>query len=118
MRRLQQRVRQTVQAIAFAPDGRTLASAGNDKFIYLWEQATGKELARFSGHTKAVLCLAFSPDGRLLVSGSADRTVRVWDGPTGKALHTLRSPFSKPPVGLAFTPDGRTLAVASGSRLM
>jgi WD40 repeat protein len=118
MRRLQQKLRQTVQAVAFAPDGRTLASAGNDKFIYLWEQATGKELARLSGHTKAVLCLAFSPDGRLLVSGSADRTVKVWDVPTGKVRYTLRSSFSKPPVGLAFTPDGRTLAAASGSRLM
>jgi WD40 repeat protein len=117
MRRLQQRVRQTVQAVAFAPDGRTLASGGNDRLVYLWEQATGKELARLSGHKGAVLCLAFSPDGRLLVSGSHDRTTLVWDTRTGKLLQTLRWDVAGRPVALAFTPDGRTLAVAAGSRL-
>jgi WD40 repeat protein len=117
MRRLQG-LRQTVQAVAFAPDGRTLASAGNDKLIRLWDPATGKEVTQWTAHKHAVLCLAFSPDGRWLVSGGHDRAIKVREIGTGKVPRTLRWQGGGLPLGLAFTPDGRTLAAALGDRLM
>jgi RNA polymerase sigma factor (sigma-70 family) len=69
-----------VGALAFAPDGRTLAWAGtSDATVRLVEVATGAERQRLAGHRGRVWSLAFSPDGRRLLSGSQDGTALVWD---------------------------------------
>jgi RNA polymerase sigma factor (sigma-70 family) len=68
-----------INATAFSPDGKTLASASADGTIRLWEMATGKERGRFTGHQGLVNALVFSSDGRLLASASEDTTVLVWD---------------------------------------
>lgn len=60
---------------AFAPDGRTLATASADGTIRPWEVATWKVRAEFRGHR--VTALAFGPDGRLF-SGGLDTTVLGW----------------------------------------
>jgi WD40 repeat protein len=67
-----------VLALAFSPDGGTLAVAVN-RVVQLWDVATGKRLARLEEHQGKVKCLAFSPDGTRLASGSYDQTVRLWD---------------------------------------
>jgi WD40 repeat protein len=66
-------------AIAFAPDGRALATGDQDGVVSLWERATGRRRCRFAGHGSSVASLSFSRDGRLLASGSHDRTLLVWD---------------------------------------
>jgi hypothetical protein len=71
-----------VLAITFRPDGRRLATAGDDKTVRVWDAQSGKEVATLRGHEEAVRAVAFSRDGKRLASASADKTVRLWGTPT------------------------------------
>ena len=83
---LKQEDRRRVISLAFAPDGKTLATAVGNRpgterepgLIVLWDMTTGQRRLTLTGHTNEVLSVAFSPDGNLLASGSGDRTVRLW----------------------------------------
>ena len=67
-----------INALAFSADGRTLATAGVDRCIRLWDLATAKELASTKGDLW-LKSVAFSPDGRWLAYAGADETVRLLD---------------------------------------
>ena len=67
-----------VNSLAFAPDGRTLASGSWDGTVRLWEVLTGKERP-IQNHPNGACAVAFSPDGRLLASGGSGGMVWLWD---------------------------------------
>ncbi len=102
----------SVLSVAFAPDGKTLASASSDRTVKLWDRATGTNLATLKGHEDRVLSVAFAPDGETLASASDDRTVKLWDRATGANLATLKG-HEASVSSVAFAPDGKTLASAS-----
>ena len=101
-----------VQSVAFSPDGGTLASAGWDNTVRLWDVATGEELMTLTRHGDSVLSVAFSPDGSMLACGSSDDTIRLWDVVTGKELMTLTG-HGTDVQSVAFSPDGSMLASGS-----
>lgn len=81
-----------VTAVAFAPDGRRLASASKDYTLRLWELPAGTGRVLFQGGTDLYeedTDLAVSPDGRWLVSTSVRHGLRVWDAGTGKRKRRL-----------------------------
>lgn len=108
-----------VEAIAYAPDGRTLAGLGTGwdgspfGAVTLWDLGSGRKrpFLRVQGKLDAI---AFSPDGATLATaGADDPAVTLWDVATGR--ERCRLPDHRGPVwAVAFAPDGTTLAAASG----
>jgi WD40 repeat protein/tRNA A-37 threonylcarbamoyl transferase component Bud32 len=68
-----------ITALAFAPDGRRIVSASQDRSVKLWDGSTGREILTLPWATGAAEGIAFSPDGTRLYTASTDGTVRVWD---------------------------------------
>jgi WD40 repeat protein/formylglycine-generating enzyme required for sulfatase activity len=103
---------ETIMSLAFSPDGKTLASASDDRTIKLWVVATGKNTATLGGHTDHVLSVAFSPDGKTLASGSQDETIKLWEIATGNNIATFMG-HKRGVASVVFSPDGRTLVSGS-----
>ncbi|GLY97757.1 serine/threonine-protein kinase [Actinoplanes sp. NBRC 103695] len=99
----------SVQAIAYSPDGATLAAGGLSGRIALIDTSTHTVRKRFVAHTSGTYDLAYSPDGRSLVSSGNDGKVRVWNAATAARVTELDGPSSA--LAAAFSRDGRLLAV-------
>ncbi len=102
-----------VTSVAFSPDGRTVATGGQDGVVRLWDVATGNEIRELTGHTAEVNAVAFSPtDNSLVASASGDGTLRIWNTATGTLRTTLRG-HTAGVLAVAFSPDGTVLASGS-----
>src|SRR5262249_10038403 len=97
-----------VLAVAYAPDGETLAAGGADKLVRLLAVSPGKVRLTLTGHGDVVAGVAWSPDGKPLAPASFDNTVKLWDAAAGKERHTLTG-HKNWVYGVAFAPDGKVV---------
>src|SRR5215469_10417407 len=77
--------RGAVSAVAYAPDGTTLASGGVDGTVRIWDARTGQLQRVLTGHTGAVRAVAYAPDGTTLAT-SGDVTIRIWNPRNGTQI--------------------------------
>jgi WD40 repeat protein len=104
-----------IWSVAFSPDGRTIASAGQDGIVRLWDGKTGMDPLALLVHQDQVNALVFSLDGKILASGSHDRTVKLWAADTGEELACFHG-HTRAVSTLAFAPDGRKIASGSNDQ--
>jgi WD40 repeat protein len=112
-----------VQRLARSPDGRILASGGNNhrataegRCARLWDAISGQPVGELMRHQGPVLGLAFRPDGRYLLTGSHDGTVRLWDAATGQPRGGRPERLAGEVWTVDYAPNGRLILTAGSAR--
>jgi eukaryotic-like serine/threonine-protein kinase len=98
----------SVHAVALSPDGATLATAGSDKIVRLWNAATLVPKMPLEGHMGPIYGLSFHPDGRRLASVGWDHTVRIWNTSAGMQIKSWEA-HTGDVWSVAYSPDGSKL---------
>jgi WD40 repeat protein/serine/threonine protein kinase len=113
------RHRDSVNGLAYSPNGKWLVSGARDRVIKIWHAGTHEEIKPLVGHKDMIYGVAFSPDSKLLIShgllynrvGSGD--LKFWDTATWEEVHPLEAPPDRS-WATAISPDNSYVALASG----
>jgi len=100
-----------IAAVAFSPDGKTLAAASTSGVIQLWDTTNGAAVGNWAD-LQTLICLAFSPDGKTLATASWEGGATLWDVQNASVRTVLRG-HTDAIESIVFSADGRMLATAS-----
>ncbi|MFQ5734094.1 MAG: WD40 repeat domain-containing protein [Planctomycetaceae bacterium] len=111
-----------VRGVAISPDGKLVASGGNDNMVRVWSADDGRLIKELPGHTRHVYNVKFDPSGRFLVSGDLMGVLKQWEVGSWKHVRDLDakvlSKYDKTfradcggIRGMDFSPNGRYLVV-------
>ncbi|WP_168211166.1 nSTAND1 domain-containing NTPase [Actinosynnema sp. ALI-1.44] len=103
-----------VSDVSFGKDG-TLASAGSDQQVILWDTRSKTRRATLTDHPTFLRAVAFSPDGQQMATGGEDANLVLWDANRGQRLATLAG-HTERIRDIKFSPDGRSVATSSNDR--
>lgn len=103
----------SIKTLAWSPDGKRIASGGDDKRVHVWDALTGGNIVVYYAHTDIINALAWSPGSTHIASASDDKTVHVWDASTARKVF-IYTAHSDSVTGVAWSPNG--IRVASSSR--
>ena len=110
-----------VEALAFSPDGKYLAS-GSFQEVSIWDVKSGKLEKKLTGFAHCVVALAFSPDSKKLATGggvpTADGEIKVFEVDTWEQITDIKNGHSDTVFGVAFNPDGTKLATCGADKFI
>ncbi len=101
--------------VEFSRDGKSLLSGGADKFMRLFDVATGKLDKAFEGHTHHVLGVAWKADGSAVASAGADNVIKIWNVETGEQKRTIAN-YTKQVTGIQYIGTGDNMVSSGGDK--
>ncbi|TFK38091.1 WD40-repeat-containing domain protein [Crucibulum laeve] len=102
-----------MNTLAYAPDGQTIATGGDDGKVKVWSTYTGFCFVTFAEHSAPVSSVAFAKQGSVLFTASLDGTVRAYDLIRYRNFRTFTSPSPVQFSCLAVDPSGEVVAAGS-----
>jgi WD40 repeat protein len=105
-----------VTSLCYSPNGDSLASAGDDGTVRIWDRMSGETCAALRDSDGPMRCVAYSPDGRRLAAGSDDGMIRIYEA-RALQLRTTCAGSYWPLSSIAWSPDSDRIAAASSDRV-
>jgi len=105
----------TVFGVQFSRDDKLLLTGAADKFVKIFDVATGEKVKSFEGHTNHVLGVAWKYDGKLIASAGADNAVKIWNVETGEQARTIAG-YTKQVTSLQFMGRGQNVVSCAGDK--
>jgi periodic tryptophan protein 2 len=102
-----------MNTLAYAPDGQTIATGGDDGKVKVWSTHSGFCFVTFTEHSASISAVSFAKHGSVLFSASLDGTVRAYDLIRYRNFRTFTSPSPVQFSCLAVDPSGEVVAAGS-----
>jgi serine/threonine protein kinase len=109
-----------VRAVAFFPNGFSLASGSYDRTLKLWNVRDNQSFGTLSNHLGSISginAIAVHPNGSTFAIACIDKSVKLWNFRSGKPVRNIEA-HSGQVYSVAYSPDGNTLVSASADKTL